>query len=83
MVALKVCILSIQIMDMPDTFEFIETNLELLSKCKMRMVKYCDQLLWSFELPGGSTRTLNHEQFSYYIKLRIESTSKAMHHLNN
>lgn len=63
---------------MPDTSEFIENNLELLSKSKMRMVRYHAQLLWAFELPGGSTRTLNHEQFSHYIKLRIERTSSSL-----
>jgi hypothetical protein len=67
---------------MPDTFEFIENNLELLSKCKMRMVRYHDTLLWSFELPDKSTRTLSHQQFAYYIKLRIQYTNTSIRKLS-
>mgnify|MGYP007032650872 CR=1 FL=1 len=63
---------------MLDTIEFIENNLELLSKCKMRMVRYNDTMLWSFELPDRSTRTMNHEQFAYFIKLRIERTNLSI-----
>jgi hypothetical protein len=58
--------------------KFIEDNLMLLSKAKMKPVNYGNyKVLWSFDLDGKSTLTLSADEYAY---LRALISLNAQNH---